>query len=233
MTGSIDLSASVWPDVPSRPLVLVPVGSTEQHGPHLPFDTDTRIATAVAAGVADRLAAPIDSPVVLAPAIAYGASGEHQGFPGTASVGHTALHLTIVELVRSLSTWAGRILLINGHGGNVASISDAVAQMRDEQHDVSWIPCTAEHMTDSHAGLDETSVMLFLAPHVVQMHLAEVGNVRPLVELLPSLTTVGVRPVSPNGVLGNPLLASAARGASLFGALVDSAVIRARRPGQG
>ena len=74
-----------WPDV-GRPIVLVPVGSTEQHGPHLPLDTDTTVAAVVAAELAARLTADgIDA--VVAPAIAYGASGEHQGFAGTVSIG--------------------------------------------------------------------------------------------------------------------------------------------------
>ena len=61
--------------------------------------------------------------MLIAPAIAYGASGEHQAFAGTVSLGHDALRLVLVELVRSLSTWAGRIVLVNGHGGNVPTLA--------------------------------------------------------------------------------------------------------------
>ena len=73
-----------WPDLdPQRGLLLaVPLGSCEQHGPHLPLDTDTRIAVALA----DRLAAR-HAQVVVAPAVAFGSSGEHAGFPGTLSIG--------------------------------------------------------------------------------------------------------------------------------------------------
>ena len=74
-----------WPEV-RRPVVLVPLGSTEQHGPHLPLDTDTTVASVVAAELAVRLAAD-GTDAVVAPAIAYGASGEHQCFPGTVSIG--------------------------------------------------------------------------------------------------------------------------------------------------
>jgi mycofactocin precursor peptide peptidase len=70
--------------------LIIPVGSVEQHGPHLPLDTDTRIATAVARSVADRLADRNESNWTLAPAIGYGASGEHEGFPGTVSIGSSA-----------------------------------------------------------------------------------------------------------------------------------------------
>jgi creatinine amidohydrolase/Fe(II)-dependent formamide hydrolase-like protein len=106
------LADAVWPDIPARPLVLVPVGSIEQHGPHLPLDTDAVIAEAVA----DRAAELIGGDVQVAPVIAYGSSGEHQMFPGTCSIGADALRSMLVELVRSLRTWAGRVVFVNAHG---------------------------------------------------------------------------------------------------------------------
>src|SRR3712207_8629966 len=72
-------------------LLVVPLGATEQHGPHLPLGTDTVIASA--------LAASLDA--VVAPALPYGSSGEHAGFPGTLSIGREALVHVLVELVRS------------------------------------------------------------------------------------------------------------------------------------
>ena len=143
MSAVMSLGTVAWVDVPEGSTVLVPLGSTEQHGPHLPFDTDTAIANSAAHASARALghAAPGHVDVVVAPAIAYGASGEHQSFPGTVSIGHEALHLLLIELVRSLSTWAGRIILINGHGGNVATVSAVVAQMVAEGHDVAWVAC--------------------------------------------------------------------------------------------
>ncbi len=218
------LSNLRWPEVPAAPTVLVPVGSLEQHGPHLPFDTDTRIATAAADLAAARLLANGHA-VVVTPALPFGASGEHQAFPGTVSVGHEALRLVIVEMVRSLATWAGCIVLVNGHGGNVPTLCDAVAQMRMEGHDVSWFPCAFESPVDAHAGLDETSVMLHLDPTRVVMGHAEVGRTEPLHELLPDLMAHGVRPVAPNGVLGDPRAADAERGAELMAGLVERLVL--------
>jgi mycofactocin precursor peptide peptidase len=93
------------PDVPwteldraARRVVLVPLGSLEQHGPHLPLDTDTRIAAAVAAGTASGR-----DGVAVAPALAFGSSGEHAGFPGTLSIGTAALTELLVELGRDAS----------------------------------------------------------------------------------------------------------------------------------
>src|ERR1700723_2090973 len=122
--------------------VAIPVGSVEQHGPHLPLDTDTRIATAVARSVADRLADWNESNWALAPAIGYGASGEHEGFPGTVSIGTSALRLLLVEFGRSASQWASRLVFVNGHGGNVEALAAAVALLRYEGRDAGWCSCT-------------------------------------------------------------------------------------------
>ncbi|MCX6431714.1 MAG: mycofactocin biosynthesis peptidyl-dipeptidase MftE [Actinobacteria bacterium] len=218
------LANTSWVDVPDRPLVLVPLGSTEQHGPHLPFSTDTLIATAVARGAADDYRDRTGTAVIVAPAVAYGASGEHQGFPGTISIGHEALRSMLVEMVRSLSAWAGSVVFVNGHGGNTVTLKAVVDQMRFEQHQVSMVICALETTADAHAGFDETSVMLHLHPELVDMARAEVGNTAPLDELLPQLMAEGVRPITANGILGDPTEATAEDGERLFGQLIDHAL---------
>lgn len=220
MAASLHLTELTWPTVPDGPLVLVPIGSTEQHGPHLPFDTDTAIAFAVASACASHLS-DHSVPVVVAPPISYGASGEHQMFPGTISIGHEALRTLLIEIVRSLSHWAGRIVLVNGHGGNVSTIVDVVNQMIIEQHRLAWVPCAFEGETDAHAGHNETSVMLFLDPKRVDMSQAVTGNTANLIELLPDLMASGVRAVSESGILGNPIHADASVGKDLFTNLVE------------
>ncbi|MGI5224592.1 mycofactocin biosynthesis peptidyl-dipeptidase MftE [Actinoallomurus sp. CA-142502] len=224
-----DLADAVWPSVPSGALVLVPVGSTEQHGPHLPLSTDTVIARAVAERSAGALPATPAGPPLVAPAIAYGASGEHADFPGTVSIGHDALRAVLVETVRSLALWAGRVVLVNGHGGNTAALDAAVGRLRAEGHDVAWTGCGVPY-GDAHAGLTETSVMLHLAPDLVVRPNAVAGDTRPLAELMPDLVAHGVRAVSPSGVLGDPAGASAEQGRQIVRAMTTAVV---RRVGAG
>ncbi|WP_187701931.1 mycofactocin biosynthesis peptidyl-dipeptidase MftE, partial [Dietzia sp. CQ4] len=133
-------------------LAVLPLGATEQHGAHLPTQTDTLLATATA----DTLAA---AGVLVLPALAYGASGEHQSFPGTVSTGTDALAQTLIELGRSVSTWAARFVVVNGHGGNLDALRRAVPLLRHEGRDAAWLPCrTSVDPADTHAGHAETSL---------------------------------------------------------------------------
>lgn len=209
-------------DVVTGRRIFIPLGSTEQHGPHLPLDTDTRIAVAVA----DRLAGSShQGGSLVGPTIAYGASGEHQSFPGTASIGTSALELSIVELVRSLQSWSGQVVLVNGHGGNVNAVVAAVTRLRVEGHDVGWIPCMAPG-ADAHAGRTETSILLHLAPESVRLDRLEVGNTEALERLLPALVAGGVSAVSANGILGDPRGANRAEGQAAYEAMVQDAEAR-------
>lgn len=248
------LAAAHWPDVEAgeRRLLVVPVGSLEQHGAHLPLDTDTRVAAAVAERACAVHAAGGRAGIGLAPAIPVGASGEHADFPGTLSIGHVALSAVLVELGRNASLHWPAMLLVNGHGGNVAAIKDALATLRAEGRD-----CHAWHagvrpamlaavragdgvgpvsapvpLPDAHAGRVETSIMLALAPDAVRLGVAEPGETRPLSEIMAGLRAHGVRQVSPNGVLGDPAGASAAEGEALLALLAgDLAATIARLAG--
>lgn len=206
------LAEATWTQAAAHPrrALVVPVGALEQHGPHLPLDTDTRIAAAVAgratAGRGD---------VALAPALAFGASGEHAGFPGTLSIGTDALITVLVELGRSAAADWEALLYVNGHGGNVDALRAAVATLRHEGRCVA-----AFHVVppggDAHAGHTETSMLLALDPAAVRLDRAEAGATEDVRLLLGRLRAEGVRAVSPNGVLGDPAGASAEHGESLL-----------------
>lgn len=212
----------------TSPALIVPVGSVEQHGPHLPLDTDTRIATAVAREIAGRLTDRNEFNWMLAPAIGYGASGEHEGFPGTVSIGTSALRLLLVEYGRSAARWASRLLFVNGHGGNVEALAAAVALLRYERRDVAWCSCSAQN-ADAHAGHTETSVLLHISPSDVATHDLRRGNSEPLNQLLPQMRRGGVAAVSELGVLGDPTTATADDGQRIFTEMVDECLRRVDR----
>lgn len=213
------LGGYVWPDLSdSEPTLLVPVGSVEQHGPHLPLDTDTRIAVAVAVGASE--AVPPEVSCVRAPEIAYGASGEHEGFPGTVSLGQDALGSMLLEYGRSACRWARRIVFVNGHGGNVPTMIGAVSRLRYEARDVAWYPCVFPD-ADAHAGHTETSVLLHLSPDDVRRDRLEAGNGAPVASLMGAMRSGGVAAVSANGILGDASSATAEAGKVLLETAVD------------
>lgn len=214
MTPVRELGSSTWTDVIDRELtILVPVGAVEQHGPHLPMDTDGRIAVEVATRALGQTAPPVDA--LTAPSIAYGASGEHEGFPGTVSIGADVMERLIVEYGRSACRWAKRIVFVNGHGGNAMALATAVRLLRYEGRDVAWWPC-AFRGADAHAGDTETSILLAADPDQVRVSTLAPGNTEPIATLMPALRDGGVAVVSPNGVLGDPTGADAARGEQLL-----------------
>ncbi|MEU5880542.1 mycofactocin biosynthesis peptidyl-dipeptidase MftE [Spirillospora sp. NPDC047279] len=226
MSGAVapDLAALTWRDLENgadgadaRTVLVVPLGATEQHGPHLPLSTDTDIAVALAV----RLAARVRSAVVAAP-VAFGASGEHQGFPGTLSIGQEAVQLLVIELVRSAAATFSRTVLVSAHGGNARPLDRAVRHLRAEKHDV--LAFSPRWDGDAHAGRTETSLMLALAPEKVRLDRAEAGDTSPIESLMPRLRAGGLRAVTANGVLGDPAGASAEEGERLLSRAVDDLV---------
>ena len=197
-----------------RPLLVVPLGSTEQHGPHLPLDTDTRIAVAVAEGLAHRR-----GDVTVAPALAYGSSGEHAGFAGTLSIGQTATS-------SSWSSWCDRPTR------SPASCSCRATAATPSRSPGPWPGfgprvdgcCPGRRPVaggDAHAGRTETSLLLAIAPSSSASTGPRSATPRRWPSCSPTLRAEGVQPVSPNGVLGDPPGASADEGRAALERLVD------------
>lgn len=204
----------LWDRSP-RPLLVVPIGSCEQHGPHLPLDTDTRIALALADGLVEAFDT---GDVMITPPITISASGEHAAFPGTLSIGTEVMEEVLVELARS-ADWSSGIVFVNGHGGNSVPVQRACRRLLDEGRRVMvWSPSIRHG--DAHAGESETSLMLAIAPELVRMHLATPGRTEPLADLIEDIRAGGVAAVSRTGVLGDPTLAEATHGRALLTRLI-------------
>jgi creatinine amidohydrolase len=223
-----------------RTVAVFPTAAVEQHGPHLPLDTDTYLCTRVveeAAARADQL-----EPVLVAPTLAFGSSGHHMAFAGTLSLTAGTFLAVIEELGGNLAQHGfRRLLVVNGHGGNSALVRVAVQQLANRTAVLAaavdyWALAadTASEVRDSppggmaHACEFETSLMLHLRPESVRRDLVrrEIPEPRFTSERL-DLTSPGkvgagwrTHELSTSGVLGAPDVASAEKGERLFEACV-------------
>jgi len=225
------LGDATWPDVGAAtrvgrsldgvltPVLLIPVGSTEQHGPHLPLATDTLIAEEIAGR-----AVHLTDGLMVGPTISVSASGEHAGFPGTLSIGETVMANVVLELARS-ADWAAGVVFVNGHGGNHSAVTRAVTRLTAERRNaLAWWPKWPQRADggprDLHAGRIETSLMLAIDPGLVRFELAEAGADAAIEDLRQR----GVRAVSPSGVLGDPRDASGGEGERFITMFVEDLV---------
>ena len=222
-----------------KAIVILPLGSTEQHGPHLPTGTDTTIAVGLAERAAEALNATAPESgqpaFLVAPALGYGASGEHAGYVGTLSIGESAVEAVLTELVRSADDLSG-VVVVNTHGGNERAVRRAAAALREEgRRCLHWSPgavlagqaaaqACGGRPVDAHAGWFETSLMLAVEPGLVRLDLADPGDPRPLADVLGLLVADGVAAVSANGVLGDPRGATRELGEALMEVLVADLV---------
>ena len=203
----------------TAPIVLLALGSWEQHGAHLPFDTDTVIIESVV-DAAIRSVDPENTQFSVVPTIGVTASDEHNGFAGTLSIGTNALSDAIVSIARSAS-WARGICIVNGHGGNSDALKlvHSALDYENIRHSIWSLPYYEG--ADMHAGHTETSLMLHLAPGTVRMDLAEVGAVGDSEMLIERMRAGGIKEVSSNGVVGDPTNANAAHGATMLSFYAD------------
>jgi creatinine amidohydrolase len=214
-----NIATNTWSQIANRQstILLLPLGSCEQHGPHLPLDTDTQIAQYLCAQATKQ-----DDRVLIAPSLTISASGEHAGFPGTLSIGTSAFSQVLIEIVRS-ADWCDGVVFVNGHGGNADAVASAVRTLTSEQRKVaSWWPRIEQG--DAHAGASETSMMLVINPEQVNMAIAEAGSIKPMSEISAQLRSGGVHAVSANGVLGDPTTATSEHGNILLAQLTHDLV---------
>jgi creatinine amidohydrolase len=180
-----DLSGpQVAQQLTSRSILVQPLGAIEQHGPHLPLSTDSVIASAVAEAAVGAVGDELD--VWLLPTLEYTKSNEHAWSAGTVWLSATTLLAVLDDLGRCIATTpAERLVFLNGHGGNSALLNVANRELRlahglktflahpGVPPDQGGVSPASELGMGVHGGTDETSIMLHLAPHLVDMSLAE------------------------------------------------------------
>jgi creatinine amidohydrolase len=237
-----DLSGpQVHQRITQRSIFVQPLGAVEQHGPHLPMSTDLIIATATADAAVDEAGDDLD--LWLLPPLAYTKSNEHAWASGTIWLSASTMLAVLDDLGRCLAgTPARKVVFLNGHGGNSALVAVANREVRLAHGLMTFLmhpfvpadqggASAAEELgMGIHGGSDETSVMLYLRPELVDMSLAR----RSVPEALTSFDKVrfgGSVPFGwlsndfgPDGVIGDPTLADATLGERLFRTGVRSIV---------
>ena len=247
MTGVLHWHRLTRPDLDAldreRTVVVLPFGSVEQHGRHMPLGTDTMLAAAVVEAAAERLHGQV--PVVLLPPPWYGYSRHHMSFAGTVTLrSETAMALVRDVAESVLQHGFRRLALINGHGGNIAVLDVAAADLGHAWHGrariaaVTYFALVADRAAEfresapggmGHAGEFETSLMLHLANETVDMDRAETCYPDPGSGFLTTdlFGRAVTRPytdfadLSPTGTFGDPGLASAEKGSRIFTACTE------------
>jgi creatinine amidohydrolase len=223
--------------------VILPLGATEQHGPHLPLGTDTIRATALV----DRLAERLGPGSLVAPALPFGCSDEHSGFPGLLGLDHETLARVVLDITRRLAGWGiRRLVLLSAHGGNGEAMDLALALLRRELPDlevqtndnletiatalleVARRDGISSSALGLHAGEGETSEMLHLRPDLVNLDESTPGFTGDMEAVLQALHEGGLQAVTEMGVLGDPTRAEADRGARYLDVVADDLAALAR-----
>jgi len=236
---TVRLEELTWPEI-QRALsdgvssVILPIGSTEQHGPHLPLATDSFHTLTMLEGVAKNLGA------LLAPLLQVGCSDHHMAFPGTMSIKRETLAAFVRDCCECLQRHGFQnILIYSGHGGNAAPLSEIIADLQAQSPGVRIIGCTDWSVYEStlfghaarrgiertvaggHSGELETSMMLAIRPELVLMARAEPGYLGEPETVRAQIFADGIQAVAPNGILGDPRPGEAARGQEYLDAMID------------
>lgn len=236
------LAELTWPEAQKRfkevDIALLPVGSVEQHGPHLPLDTDAFEADYLAKEVAKACSDP--KPLVF-PVVSYGISYHHEDFIGTISISNNTLSSLVYEIGMSAArNGITKLIILNGHGGNTPALKFA-AQMinRDarifttvdtgETSDTD-LAALCETANDVHAGEIETSTTLATRPHLVQMKNAKKFVPQFSIQYLNFSAKRSVEwyartsKISPQGVLGDPTKATKEKGEKMWQVMIKNLV---------
>jgi creatinine amidohydrolase len=234
---ALHLDRLTWAEVKSeiengRDTVIVPFGSTEQHGRHMPLGTDAVLGDEFGRVLADRLDA------FLAPTVRFGCSEHHLAFAGTISLGDETFRRIVRDVVDSLSHHGfRRILLIPTHGGNFKPLAEAYAELEPVENvrvlaftDLEGFVKKAfesssalgvnSAQSGAHSGEWETSLMLVFKPDQVKMDHAAQGFVGELSEIMEKVFD-GIQNLDENGVLGDPRPATARAGEKYFAEMVE------------
>ncbi len=236
------LGELTWPEAKTRfrevDIALLPVGAIEQHGPHLPLDTDAFDAEYLAREVAAACGKP--KPLVL-PLIPYGVSYHHEDFAGTLSLSPDTLSRVVYEIGMSAARHGiAKLIMVNGHGGNGPSLHFAAQMINRDAHVFTCvdtgetsdhdIESMAETPNDVHAGEIETSTTLAVRPHLVRLTKAR--------KLVPQFSSqyldftsrrsvtwyAHTKRLSRNGVLGDPTRASREKGEEMWRVMIRNLV---------
>jgi creatinine amidohydrolase/Fe(II)-dependent formamide hydrolase-like protein len=231
-----------WPEAKEKlrgvDVALLPVGAIEQHGPHLPLDTDSYDADYLAKEVARRCKEP--RPLVL-PLLPYGVSYHHEDFAGTVSIGPDTLSRLVYEIGMNVARQGiTKLLVVNGHGGNGPALHFAAQMVNRDAHIFTCVDTgetsdadigsMAETPNDVHAGEIETSTTLATRPDLVRLDKAR--------KLIPKFSTdyldftskrsvtwyARTARISSSGVLGDPTKASREKGEKMWEVMVRNLV---------
>lgn len=230
-----------WPDIREAiskgySTAVIGIGSTEQHGPHLPTKTDTLIGEAIALGVAKKLGNALQ-----AQTIRVGCSDHHLSFPGTISLRSSTLKAIIHDYVASLAKHGFQtIILLPSHGGNFSTVKEAINELKKKYTELKIIGYTdlhgfmdllfkisaefgiSEEEAGAHAGETETSLMLFLEEHLVKQERFSPGYLGPLGEKeVEIVLKKGMPSLSEKGTLGDPTKATSKKGETYLEKIVD------------
>lgn len=221
-------------------MVIIPSGSVEQHGPHLPIITDAAIGEAEAARVAEKLGRAFAAPV-----IRPGLSAHHMAFPGSLTLTPETYVRELEEVCLSLARHGFKYLVLtSAHGGNFDAIQQSAgkieAAIREKGYSAAVIPYVdlqdyievqqqvlvkefggRVEEASGHADVVETAMMLAIHPELVKMEKAEPGWMGDLFEVEEKLHKEGMQALTKNGILGDPRRATAEMGRRVFDVMTD------------